>query len=936
MDRVQIRLLGPVDVVVDGAVRPVSGQRRKAVLAVLALQAGDVVSTERLIDLVWDGRPPATAVNTLQSHISYLRGVLRSKAAIVARPPGYVLALGPDSTDVGVAERLVRQGTAVTEPARTAASLRAALDLWRARPLADLAGSTYFDDQAVRLELAHLSALESLFDARLAMGEHGAVVAELERLVRENPFRERLHAQLMIALYRSGRQTDALTVYRCLRKELDDHFGIDPSPELRELEVALLRHDGALAAPATVAAAAPDAVPRAAAAPVPGQLPSAVRAFAGRRGPLRWLDEVMTGLGRDPGAGSEVVVLVGSAGVGKTSLAVHWAHKVAARFPDGQLYINLRGFDPGGPAMTPAEALRRFLDALGVPPEWIPASLDAQAALYRSVLAGRRVLVVLDNAADTDQVRHLLPGSPGCLVLVTSRSRLVPLVVTEGARALHLDLMPPAEARELLAGRLGTTRVAAEPDVVDRIIAHCGRLPLALAIAAGRVLTDPALALSELARELSETPGRLTHLDGGDAATSVRQVFAASYRALADRSARFFRLLGLHFGPDITAAAAGNLAGVPVADARRLLAELCHAHLLVDQGGGRYAFHDLLRLFAVEQTEGLDPAAERRAAVGQLLDYYLHSACGAAVLLNPTRARIEPIAASEEVSAEDFTTSEEATAWFAEEHLALFAAVECAPVAFDAHRWRLLWALMPFVSWRGRWPERRVLQSGVDATRRLGDLPGEVEMVRCLGIAADRLDRNDEAEEYFTRALQLSEKTGDLAGRARGHSDVSSVIARLGRPEEALWHNERALELYEAAGHRVGQARVLNSIGWLRLESGQHDAALPLLVKALEMHQELGDLHGGSIVRDSIGCVHCRRGEYHRAFGEFRLALAGFREFGDVYNEAETLTRLGDAHRDAGDLAAAQRIWRQALVIFDDLGHPSAEELRDRLGSRVS
>jgi DNA-binding SARP family transcriptional activator len=443
----QVRLLGPVDVVVNGVSRPICGLRRKAVLATLALQHGDIVSVDQLTDVVWGEAAPSAARNTLQSHVSYLRAVLGDKAAIRAQQPGYVLEL-PDGTDVQLVRRLMGLARRAAAPADQARQLAAALSLWRGQPLADVTGMVWLDGQAARLGMIRLEVLRALADARLAAGEHRELLDQvLEQLAAEQLLDEQIQAQLMIALYRSGRQADALAAYQRMRRALSDELGVSPSQRLRDLEVAILRQDPALdvaAGPAGPGGAAP-------AGPVPAQLPP-VPAFAGRRDELASLDALLPespAAGADVHAGAAISLLSGTAGVGKTTLAVHWAHRVSARFPDGQLFTNLQGFDPAGAAIEPSDALRGFLEAFGIPEARIPPDLAGQAGLYRSVLAGKRVLVVLDNARDEKQVRPLLPASPGCRAIVTSRNRLVGLVATEGASPLMLDLLSPDDAREL-------------------------------------------------------------------------------------------------------------------------------------------------------------------------------------------------------------------------------------------------------------------------------------------------------------------------------------------------------------------------------------------------------------------------------------------------------------------------------------------------------
>jgi len=567
-----IRLLGPVDVLADDGPREVRGLRRKAVLAALALHGGEVVSAGRLAEVVWGEDAPPTVVNTLQTHVSYLRTVLGSKNAIRACRPGYLLDLGGDSSDVQVAERLLREGTSSADPAQGVRHLRAALALWHGQSLADVTGVAWLEEQAVRLDLLCLQVRRALAEARLAAGEHADLVPELEEMVAESPLDERVYGQLMLALYRCGRQADALAVFGRLRAALAEQLGIDPGPALRELQMAILRQDEALTVPARplTALAAPPV-------PVPAQLPPAVPGFAGRAAELASLDAVLARAERERGAGSAAVVISavsGTAGVGKTALAVQWAHRVAARFPDGQLYVNLRGFGPGGQPVEPAEAVRGFLAGMGVAQDQVPDGAPAQTALYRSLLAGKRVLVVLDNARNAGQVRPLLPGSPGCLAIVTSRSDLAGLVAAEGAYPVSLDLLPPAEAGELLAHRLGEARVASEPAAVSEIIERCARLPLALAIAAARAASRPGFPLAAIAAGLRRATATLDPFGGTDPATDVRAVFSWSCRLLSADAARLFALLGLHPGPDISLPAAASLAAVPPGRAEALLAEL--------------------------------------------------------------------------------------------------------------------------------------------------------------------------------------------------------------------------------------------------------------------------------------------------------------------------------------------------------------------------
>ncbi len=972
----QVRLLGPVDVVADGGPRLVRGVRRKAVLAALALHGGEVVSTGRLVDVVWGERAPQTAVNTLQSHVSHLRGVLGSKAAIVARPPGYVLDLGGEGTDVRVAERLLRQGARSADRVRGVAQLKAALALWRGRPLADVAGVAWLEEQAGRLDLLRVQVQRALFEARLAAGEHVRLVPGLERMVADHRLDEQLHGQLMVALYRAGRQADALAVFHRLRQTLGEELGIDPSQPLRDLEMAILRQDPALDAPAPAAApgaapaAAPGAAPAAApgaaavlaaaAVPVPAQLPPAVPAFTGRGAELASLDAILPGPAQPgpaqpaaaqpgpvpsgparPGPEEPAAVVIaavsGTAGVGKTALAVHWAHRVAAHFPDGQLYVNLRGFDRCGAALEPGEAVRGFLDAFGVPVARIPAGLPAQVGLYRSLLAGKRVLVVLDNARDAGQVRPLLPGSPGCLAIVTSRNHLTGLVAAEGAYPLTLDLPTAAEARDLLTRRLGAGRVASEPGATDDIIAGCARLPLALTIAAARAATNPGFPLATFAAELRDTTRALDPFRGGDLATDVRAVFSWSYCALSTDAARLFRLLGLHPGPDIALAAAASLAAIPPDRARALLAELTRAHLLTEHVPGRYAFHDLLRAYATELAHTHDSHEVRDAAVRRVLDHYLYTAHGAAILTEPY---LDPIALAPPepgVIPGDPATAEDALCWFTTEHAALLAAVHLsAEAGFDAHTWQLAWTMSTFLLRRGLWNDHAMAwTAGLEAARRVGDTAGEAHARHGLAEGYSRSGRLRDAYPLFRQALRQFETIGGhLSSQATIHNSLTCLAERQQRPADALRHALRALDLYRAAAHRAGQAWVLNNIGYSHALLGNYQQAITYCERALAATRELGERNWEAATWDSLGYIHHRLRNHQQALTSYERSLDLCRELADRFNEAATLDHLGDVHQSVGDADAARRAWTHALRLFDEIDHPHGDQIRAKLRPR--
>ena len=931
----RVRLLGPVDVITDGEPRVVSGLRRKAVLATLALHDREVVSVSRLVDVVWGEAAPRNAVNSLQAHVSYLRGVLGSKAAIRAQPPGYVLDLGTESTDVQVAERLLRQGTRSDDPVCGARELEAALALWRGEALADLADLPGLEDQARRLDMLGLQVKRALAEARLAAGEHMQLVPSLEQLAAGHPLDERIHAQLMLALYRSGRQADALAVYRRLRHTLGDQLGIDPSQLLRDLETAILRQDPSLDAPmapdAAPAAATPSEAPVPVAAvpvtPVPAQLPSAMPAFAGRGEELDGLDAILPGTTRSP-----VAVLSGTPGVGKTALAVCWAHRVAERFPDGQLYVDLRGFDPTRAPLDPGEVLRGFLDALGVQQHRIPRGLDAQLGLYRSVLAARRVLVLLDNARDADQVRPLLPGSSGCVTVVTSRTLLTPLVATQGARPLTLDLLTPGESRDLLDRRLGTSRVAAEQAAAEQIIAQCAGLPLALAIVAAHAETT-ALPLSVLAEQLRDSADTLDTLTAGDQSTDLRAVFSWSTSALTPPAAGLYRLLGLHPGPDLAAAAAASMAGKSLERIRAGLGELARASLLTEPTPGRFTSHDLLRAYAAEQARTRCTDHDQHAALHRMLDHYLHSAQEAARLLYGPWNYVSLASAQPGVIAEQFADEPQATAWLQAEYQVLLGSIEAAASAgFGTHAWQLAFSIGTYFERTGHWRDwARTARVALTAAQGTGDTSGQAHSHQQLGYALAYLGDYDQAHCELRTAVDLFGLLGDDAHRALTHLSFGFLHDCQHADEQALDHAQQAIKLFRSAGHHAGQAVALSNIGWSQAQQGHYADALLNSRQALHLFQQAGDRQGQAAAWDTLGYIHDCRAEHAKAIA-CRIKAAGFfSQIGDRYNQATTLTRLGDAYHAAGDHGSARSTWQQALRLHEALDHPDTTQLRHRL-----
>jgi tetratricopeptide (TPR) repeat protein/transcriptional regulator with XRE-family HTH domain len=668
---------------------------------------------------------------------------------------------------------------------------------------------------------------------------------------------------------------------------------------------------------------------------MPRQLPAAVGCFAGRVGELAALTRMLDRAGAG-GPGMVVISAIGgTAGVGKTALALHWAHQVAERFGDGQLYVNLRGFDPSGAPAAPEAAMRGFLDALGVPPERIPPGPEAQAGLYRSLLADRRMLIVLDNARDEQQVRPLLPASPASLVLVTSRSQLGGLAAAEGARLVNLDVLTHGEAVHLLTARLGTARAAAEPAAADQIARLCAHLPLALSVAAARAAARPGFPLAALADELADATGRLDALDAGDPGSSVRAVFSWSYRQLTPDAARMFRLLGIHPGPDISVSAAASLAGISEPEARRLLGGLARAHLIAEHIPGRYASHDLLRAYAAEQAHHTDSQPDRDAATGRVLDHYLHTAAGASRLLYPA---MEPVVLAQPrpgAGAGRPADYSQALSWFEAEHQVLLAALSLAAGSgFDTHAWQLPWAMTTFLEIRGHWQEWAVTQRiALAAATRLGDTAAQALSGRLLANACIDLGDHDQARGHLASSLRLYQRLGNRLGEAKVHRSLHLLADRQGRYVDALGHAEQALCLCQAIGDKANEADTLNDVGWCHALLGDYQQARVFCRQAITLSAEADNRWAEGDAWHSLGYAEHHLGNLAEAAACYQRALSLYREAGGRFSEADTLTRLGDTRHAADEQAQAREAWQQALAILENLQHPDARQVRAKLAT---
>ncbi|MEU5874033.1 BTAD domain-containing putative transcriptional regulator [Glycomyces sp. NPDC047369] len=918
---VVFRVLGPLEVVVAGQADPLRAAKPRALLGLLLANANALSESDRLIDQLWAGRPPSSADTTLRSYVYQLRRRLEPLAdvAIEGRGGGYRLAVPAGAVDADRFTALVAQGRKDLQDGRGTAALREGLALWRGPAFAGL------DLPAVRARARTLDelrndVLEACLAAELEHAATPAAVAELEALVAEHPLREGPWRLLMLGLFRAGRQAEALDAYRRLFRVLDDELGVRPSPSIEELHRQIL--SGTV--PPTRAPAAN---------PVPRQLPAAAPYFTGRAAQTAELDALLPGakaIDRDAGAAT-VALLTGTAGIGKTTLAVQWAHQAADRFPDGQLYANLRGFDPSGPPAEPTEALIGFLRALGAPPETVPAGLDALAGAFRTRTAGKRVLVVLDNARSVQQVLPLLPGAPECMVLVTSRSRLSGLIA-HGAQPIPLPVLGDADAMRFMDRRLREPRTAAEPEAVRAIVDACSGLPLALALAAARASADPHFPLADLAAEMRGTESRLDALADPDETADLRAVFSWSYRALTPAAGRLFRLLGLHPGPDFPAAAAAAAAGTTPRETARLLTELTRANLLIEPAPGRHAFHDLLRAYAAELAEHEDPQPDRAAAVRRILDFYLHTNYAAQRIIAPARDRIDLVPATPGVDPAPIADLPAAVAWFAAEGATLIAVVQyAADRGLDGHCWQLAWTVRDLID-RARWHVLAVLlRTGLEAARRLGDRSNQARLSILVAQTLANIGAADEADGYADEGLDLYTALDDLAGQAHAHHLRARLWIHRGRIDDAITSGTRALGLFREAGHEVGEAHALNSIGWWHLMAGDYFQALDHCEQAFSMLERNGDGMGQADTADSIGHAHMMLGNHAEAAQRFRQAIGIYHALGVRQAEALTSEKLGDTLHAAGDADAARTSWRHALDTYATLEPADEKALRAKI-----
>ena len=937
-DRITFGLLGPLSLSVgDRALRTLPAKER-VVLAALLLKAGRAVPLDELIEAVWGQEAPRSALGTLRDYVKELRKRMApaGEQRITTVQNGYLIRVGPGELDIVSFQE--SQGRAMAAAAQgsweqAAEHWRAAELLWRGEPLADIPSELLTTREVPRLAEMRLQSLESRLDADLHLGRHAVVIADLRRLTTTHPFRERLHALLILALYRDSQQAAAQVAFREVRQLLVDELGTEPGVELRQLHQQILNGDPALdlAPYVSDSPASPPAHSRPAAVgspntPVPRQLPAATTSFTGRDAELSALDAFLTS--EPVGALPTVLITAidGTAGVGKTALAVQWAHRNTDLYPDGQLFVNLRGYDSAQP-LSATDTLAGFLRALGVPGQEIPPEEAERAAWYRSLLAGRQMLVVLDNASDADQVRPLLPGTPGCAAMVTSRDALAGLVAREGARRLDLDLLVLSDAVLLLRALIGA-RVDAEPEAAVALATHCCRLPLALRVAAELAATRPGDSLASLAAELADAQQRLDLLGaGGDPRTTVRVVFSWSLRHLDPDIARAFRLLGLSPGPDFDAYTAAALSGTSLKTAQVVLDRLTRANLIQRAATGRYAMHDLLGDYARELAAVDETSDEQRDALTRLLDYYLHVTAAAMDTLYPAEQHQRPELPALAAVAPRLTEPDRSRAWLATQLRCLVAvAGHAASHGWPTHAVQLSALLFRFLDADGHLSEAvAVHDHACSAARQIQDGSAEAGALTSLAAAELRQGRDEHAAGHLQQALALRRQTGDRDGEARTLGNLGVLEYFQGRYEQAAHQYQLALNLYRETGNRTGEVISLTNLAGAQVRLCRFEQAGNCLQLALGLSRETGHQDGEAYVLVNLGDVSLRQGLYEQAGPYLEQGLALSLDTGDRVSEAAALAGLGELDLRLGRVEDAARVLGQALALSRETGARSAE-----------
>ncbi|WNI33213.1 BTAD domain-containing putative transcriptional regulator [Streptomyces sp. ITFR-6] len=886
--RLRFNILGPIEGWSNGTRLRLGGVIQERVLATLLLEPGKVLPVSRLVEAAWDEEPPPTAPHQVRKAVADLRRRIPGGADVLLTDgPGYRVAdeqCEIDLAEFGLLIRKAKQTASEGRAAEAAEILRGALALWRG-PVLSGGGGPVIEAASTSIEERRLTAAEQLFELHLGLGEAAELVVELRELVQQHPLRESLRGQLMIALYRSGRQAEALDEYGRVRELLVEELGIDPGPNLTKLYEGILRESPELAGPGPAAApVAPVALP----AEPPSTLPYDLSDFTGRD---RELAEIQRAAEDGGGQGPQIVAIDGMGGCGKTSLAVRAAHRLAPQYPDGQLHIDLRGYTPGDQPVTAGMALDTLLRALGVPGNLIPDDVPARTALWRATLIGKRLLILFDNAADAATVRPLLPASSGSLIMVTSRARLVDL---DGARWISIGVMPPQDSAMLVAETLGAQRVAAEPEAAAELARLCGHLPLALRIATARLRNRPRWTLQYLAERLRDETRRLDELSSG--ARSVSATLRLSYQALDEECRNAFSTLALHPGSDMDIHAAGALLGTGARDAEDLLEMLLDVHLVQQPEIGLYTFHDLVRSFAQSLlVESAEPA-ESSDAVERLLCYYLTATEEACDLLYSGRRRRSTGIPPSTAEMPDLSTAQRARTWFLREQTALLAAVTLAErKGHDRYVVCLSRNLVFQLNDLGLLEEFGELSRvAVAAAGRLQDLALLGVSLSNLGVACWKLGRLTEGLEAARKSRDVAIQLGDLHTQAHSESILGQFNSLLGDFSEALGHMETAIGHERDLDMPRAEAESLTILSTLYEQWGRYEEARDAAQRSAELSRQLGQHEGLPGAITDLAFAHVGLGAYEEADRCLAEARALYGDAGNEVNLALTLALSAD------------------------------------------
>jgi DNA-binding SARP family transcriptional activator/tetratricopeptide (TPR) repeat protein len=929
---IEVKVLGSWEVSAGRTTVPIPPGHLRSLFAAMLLTVGQPVRIDTLAERLWGERQPANVRGTLSTYITRLRRLLGSDAIVSYPGGGYSLYLHEDDVDLHRFRSLLRRSRDAGTADNELVLLHQALGLWRGRPFTGVESGWLDRDVVPALTEEWFSATERRIDLDLARGASNELIAELWQLTNNYSLRESLWLRLISTLHRSGRRADALTAYQQVRAILRDDLGIDPGEQLQQLHQAVLC-DGPMTEtqPTTIEVLSG-----------PHQLPHDNVTFVGRERDLAALDSLVANVDGAANHPTVIVAIDGAPGTGKTTLAVHWAHRVKHQYPDVQLYLNLRGYSAGEP-VRPAAAMEAVLRSLGVPTDHIPAELEERSALLRSTLAGRRPLILLDNARDAAQVRALLPGA-GSLVIVTSRNQLRALTIRDGARRLTLRRLSHSEAVELLGAAAGRQRVAEEPEAAGQLAELCDCLPLALAIVAER--TQRADTLSQVVRALTDEMATLDNFGSGTDA-DLHAALSWSYRTLDPRAAALFRKLGLHPANDISLAAAAALADLPISQAKQALDQLVDAHMVEQRRSNRYELHDLIRLYATEEARRTESAEDIDAAIRRVLDWYLHAGVSADKVLVPNRRRdfVQPFVA--DVPPPRFANQEQALAWFEQEFDCLRSVVRwtASNGRWGGRGWRIAIAMATFLDRRIAWREGAellemanqaaravaVMEMGKQAAQAAGDRVGEGFTLNSM--ACIQIDRGDhkQARDTLEQALDCFKDSSHRAGVMMALTNLSLVLILLDEPEQGLQVATYGQDIARGLGYQRGVANSLDNMGLAYAAMGDHETAIDCYLRADDLYMAVGEVEQAACNMHELGRAYAITKQYAKSIRALRRAAAYFQQLGSLRWLAAVRYDLGNTISSAGHPQLARGCWEAALVEMRQLADPRARELEQLL-----